>query len=258
MKEEEKYKINCNPELCSYITVTDKTHPILRLLPGIPYGNLFVCLNHTHLHLCQSKSHECVLEKVDMSGNRKCRFTDIFHPCTTLQNIDVHSLRKKINMKKKKWTLCGKHGKSIRDLIANDVNVREQGIPNAYEYYIIILEDMTKNGLTIDHICNSAIHRTYTFFIENSTQSMWQEHLGIIQSCFRELFSKSNTPCDDFGSSDFKTRIKFIISMEMMGKIKLAGPLYLQEKYVTKRQHRFKVWTQNNKKIRFNSNNGKP
>ena len=253
MENINKNGIPCSASICTYSAVknySNNHYPLLQLFPTLYHDDLYVCSNHNHLHLCRSFSPECEIDTVDANSIGKCKFTGKRNKYFTNSRCDY---RKNIAETDRKWRFHGKHGIALKHLIETGGNIEEYSIPNPYVYHMIIVEDIEKAGITVnDDKLASAISRTYEYFLSNSTPSSWEEHLQIIRASFLELFSKSAITSTAYGSSDFKTGIKFIISMDMIGRVKPALSLYAPEKYIKKRELKLQAMRNNAKKVKRN------
>lgn len=246
----------CKKNMCQFELVT--AHYILQFIHCQFHDDIYMCPTHKYIHICDNQSSDCQLFDIKMGMNSQCIFTNKVYSKKT-------DIRKRVNVDTikqrsiKNYTILrpekvfGKYGKSLKTLEENGVNLTTLGIPSKYSYHAQITENMNKNNLSniIDtDIFHSAVHRTYNFFMNYSTQNMWREHLDIICTCFVELFSKSNTQVGNFGVCDLRLRkhIKFIISMEMMNKKPCAPPLIVEELYVKRRHQRFGILNKQKRK----------
>ena len=228
---EKKMTACFNTNYCQFTAISkhcDKCAPVLQLLPICFHNSIFLCTHHCQIHVCHTDSKQCQITHFDAEHYGKCLFTG---------KINKYKMGI-VNPVTKSNSDFGKKCKS-RNQVKRDIKWTQKGIPTPYEYQTFILDYLYQNNLNIiaeEKKVNSAIHRTYDFFLAHSKPGMCQDHLQIIGSSFFELFSKSSVPCDEFKSSDFKTQIKFIISMEILGKVKPAKPLFIEPGYVRKRK----------------------
>lgn len=225
-------KLNCTYEPSN----SEKLKPVMKLYPEFYHNMLFICWTHNHIHFCHSKSEECLVISRDNQNYGQCKFSLKTQTYPFPKHYhSVHNLQER-QKRKQKLKFFAKSGKSLKWLILSGRKLYKLGVPTAYDYQTVISKDISDNEILVDNIIfNSALNRTFDYFITNSTVTMCKEHFQTIRHCFLELFSKSNTPYDHCESSDFKTQIKFIISMEMLGKVAPAPPLCLEDKFVKTR-----------------------
>lgn len=245
---------NYDSGLCTFYPINHNQDflniSVRKLFPLSHQDHLYVCSTHWFLHYCSSLSTECIVETYDVFTNEgQCQISKTVNKYVKIPDSknQLNSFYKGSATKKAYF----KNKQSLKQLINQNINLKDYGIPNPVEYHSIISNFIGTKQLDISSnrtIFESAINRTYEFFLNQSTLNLWQDHIQIICACFYELFSKSSHLIDEFGTSEFKTRIKFIISMEMSGKVKLAEPLYSEAKYVQKRRLKLSQWEQQENK----------
>lgn len=226
---------------CNFSPITLRTDlfgALCDTFPNTCHDKLFVCHRHKYVHCCHVFSSECLLKQQDTLV--RCELTQLTRRHSS-HIVDRSHLQRfgddgKIHLK-----TSGRNKQSLKQLYDQNSNLFNHVGLKPADYQSTISEFLLQKNIDVRNesdVFNSAVHRTYDFFLTQSNLNDWEEHLNIICACFYEIFSNSSQVVDDFGSSEFKTTVKFIISLERSKKTKVAPPLFVEEAYVKRRKQK--------------------
>ena len=226
---------------CIFQTITSNVglyESILKLYPEYYHKYVYICKIHNFIHFCNLNSTDCLIDNFSQTEFKICQLTGLENRYT-IKNINhgktiYHHEEPKSKLKKQK-KICLKQLDDLQKFC----------IPNAVQYHILISNLIKERNLDTEtprEVYDSAINRTYEFFLKESNLDNWKANLEIIFSVFCDIFSvKKISRRKRAKSSKFRNNINFIISLERSGKPVAAKPLYEEEKYIQRRKLKLKI-----------------